>query len=262
MGNLPANINAKHAPQQTGNPPVPLHLENGANYKEPTSKRIKRYCSRNLRRVPVGIELLCAILLVGITGTYTHYAKKQAETANATFGEIQKGGADTRILAQAAENESKVLWYGQHAWVWVKMLDKFNIQVGKPITAAVEVFNYGKEPTLVRARIYVEAAPMIRGALQERIPETKGIREILLAPSEGTKEFAIELPRKVLTQEDYRKIMDGTIDVLAYGRIEYANIHDPVKSMANSSFCFYRMKDGAVSACPNPDEHHFTNWAY
>jgi hypothetical protein len=182
--------------------------------------------------------------------------------AACTLAVIQSGSADTRILAQAASDQSKVFWYGQHAWVWVKMLDKFNIQVGKPISAAIEVFNYGKEPTLVRARIFVEAAPMISDAIQERIPEIIGVREILLSPVEGTKEFAAELPRKVLTQEDYRKIMDGTLDVLAYGRIEYANIHDPVKGMANSSFCFYRMKDGTVSACPNPDEHHFTNWAY
>jgi hypothetical protein len=93
MNNPPSSPDAKGTSQQTANAPKPPHLESAANYKEPYSKRIKRYSNRNLGRIVIGIELFCAIALVVITGYYTHYAGGQlVEMRNAT--QATKNAAD------------------------------------------------------------------------------------------------------------------------------------------------------------------------
>jgi hypothetical protein len=103
MSNPPSGLNAKGAPQQTGDPPKPPHLESYANYKEPYSKRLKRYCNRNLGRVLIGVELSFAFALVIITGWYTHYAAGQlAEMRKST-----KAAQDAANAARQGALEAK-----------------------------------------------------------------------------------------------------------------------------------------------------------
>ncbi len=100
MSNLPPNANAKRATQKTGDPPEPPHFESYANYKEPYSKRLKRYCNRNLGRVLIGIELLFSLILVAITGTYTYFAGGQLD-------EMRSSTVAAGKAANAAESAAK-----------------------------------------------------------------------------------------------------------------------------------------------------------
>lgn len=93
MSDLPTGANAQHASQQTSNSPVPRHLESYANYKEPYSKRFKRYRNRNLSRVLIGVELVFSLALVGITGTYTYYAGKQKDAMIDQLKEMKSSSA-------------------------------------------------------------------------------------------------------------------------------------------------------------------------
>jgi hypothetical protein len=99
MSNPPSSLDAKGASQQADGPPKPPHFESYT--KEPYSKRLKRYCNRNLGRVLIGIELFCALALVVITGKYTYYAggqlreMRKATKASQKSAEAAKSAADT-----------------------------------------------------------------------------------------------------------------------------------------------------------------------
>lgn len=175
-----------------------------------------------------------------------------------------KAARAAKDSADWTATQTKYIFSNQQPWVWVKMPDSFHVEVGKPISAAVEVFNYGNALALVRAHIYIEASPGIierlrDHPLKEKIPDAKGVREIALDGRQGTKEFIVEQPQRIVTEEDYRMIENGRIDVVAYGRIDFDGLIDPLLQQYNSIFCFYRLRDGSVSACPNY-EHGYTNW--
>jgi hypothetical protein len=100
MSNSPTDADEKGTSQQAGDPPKPPHLESYAHYKEPYSKRFKRYRNRNLGRVLIGIELSCALALVAITGMYTYYAGGQLR-------EMRKATKATQIAADAAKSAAE-----------------------------------------------------------------------------------------------------------------------------------------------------------
>jgi len=159
------------------------------------------------------------------------------------------------------------------AWVWVKM-GSIDVEVGKPITAKVEVFNYGKVPALVRARMRIEAAP---GAIERfrkeanensktvmLIDDAKGFLKIVLPADQAYGDFPVESSQQILTRQDYDRIMNGvasnTIDVAVYGRIFYSSPGMPEKKQeSNDIFCFYLLKNGTTSTCTNEDGA-YTNW--
>jgi len=152
--------------------------------------------------------------------------------------------------------------------ITVKMLDSIQIEVGKPITATVEVFNYGKLPGMARAQIHAEAAPGLiekfRHTLRDEklgtgnLPDIIGLRKIYIAPGQGTKDFPIEPPQRIFTQQDMIGAAAGTIDVAVYGRIFYTDLNN--HHGYSSAFCFYRLKDGSTSACPD-EKNAYTNFA-
>lgn len=210
--------------------------------------------------------------LIGL-GIYTTFAALQWWTMKGQLREVIRQYSELRKSANASEKaanwtqeQTQYLFDEQRPFVWVKMLDGFHVEVGRPITAKVEVFNYGRVPATVRAYGYIESGPMVIEKLRDHplgnVPESKGIRIILLAPGESTKDFPIETQGKALTEEDLRLVTNGGTDVVIYGHIDYTNPHNPGLQVAKfmSSFCFYRLKEGAVSVCPNY-EHAYTNWA-
>jgi hypothetical protein len=176
--------------------------------------------------------------------------------------------------ADWTKRQTQFLFEEQRPRVWVKMLDNIQVEVGKPITANVEVFNYSQLPAQVRAYGYAEIGPMViekvRDHPLDNLPEDKSIRIILLAPG---KDFSVEIRGKVLSEEDLRLIINGTIEVVVYGHINYTDPRNPwlidphnprvIITHLMSSFCFHRLKDGTVSVCPNYEPHDntgYTNW--
>jgi hypothetical protein len=227
-------------------PPTPTPNKERESREERQEGRDKK----RFRLEKIGAAVLFIYTLV--TGFMWWATKKSADAAERA--------------ANWTQRQTQYLFDQQSPFVWVKMLDSIHVEVGKPITATVEVFNYGHSPVTVRAYGYVEAGPMVIEKLRDHplgnVPESKGIRIILLAPGEGTKDFPIETMGKALTKDDLRLISNGAIDVVIYGHIDYTNQRNPGLRVSKymSSFCFYRLKDGAVSVCPNY-EHAYTNWA-
>jgi hypothetical protein len=186
-------------------------------------------------------------------------------------GEMQR---QTGILRDQANS---TFAQNNRAWVWVTM-PTIHLAVGKPISTTIQVFNYGGPPVLVREPIMqLEVAS---GAIEKfkqrakyhadtlRTEDAKDIFKVIL-PSHGDHhEFPVESSTKIATQEDYRKIMDGiasgSIDVTIYGSISYTQPGLP-RMDDSSIFCFYLLKDGRTSACPNEvhedsKQDEYTNW--
>jgi hypothetical protein len=62
------------------------------------------HCHKKQNNWPQGIEAVCAVFLVLITGFYTYYARKQAGAAHDTLGEIQKQFPEIQKSAKAARD--------------------------------------------------------------------------------------------------------------------------------------------------------------
>jgi hypothetical protein len=177
-----------------------------------------------------------------------------------------KAAQAAKDSADWTKDQALNVFNGQRPQVWVKVPERFEVEIGKPLGAKLEVFNYGNAPTLARARIYIETSPTALERfrnnphpLNHPMTEVKGTREILLAPHQGTTEFPIE-PKRILTEADYQLITIGTFDVVIYGRIDFPNLRAPTTEQYTSSFCFYRMSDGTVSGCPDYGKYHHTNF--
>jgi hypothetical protein len=183
-------------------------------------------------------------------------------------------GCQTKKAADAAIEQFKAYSGKENrAWIWVNM-GRIHVEVGKPITADVEVFNYGKVPAVVRARIRVEVAPGAIESFRKEaidnaktamvIEDAKGLLKIVLPANEGYRDFPVESPQQILTRQDYNRIMNGVasnaLDVVVYGRIFYASPGMPLKKQENNDiFCFYLLKNGTTSTCTNQDGA-YTNW--
>jgi hypothetical protein len=113
MSDLPADNYANGTAQPTTNAPAPP-IADPAECKERKSQRLKRYCIRKLHKAPVWIEAACAVALVAITGTYTHYASGQLQ-------EMRKATEATKVSAEAAKESARVakdtLIAGNRPWV-------------------------------------------------------------------------------------------------------------------------------------------------
>jgi hypothetical protein len=104
MSDLPADSNAERTTQPTSNPPAPP-ISDLTPYKEPKSKRFKRYCNRNLPKAPIWIEAACALALVGITFAYTHYAAGQLREMRKATKATEKAANAAMDAAQSAERQ-------------------------------------------------------------------------------------------------------------------------------------------------------------
>jgi hypothetical protein len=78
MGNPPRQCDADQTANPADNPPPPRQVNSGAAVNEqPHRQSGKHSRCRKLRKAPIWIEASCAVVLVGITGYYTHYAALQ-----------------------------------------------------------------------------------------------------------------------------------------------------------------------------------------
>ena len=219
---------------------------------------------------------IAGVLLLAVYTAYTikiFCATKRATEATGIAATAAKNAADAaKISAGLAFNE-------QRPFVFVKMVDNIKVEIGKRISAPVEVFNYGKFPAMARTVIHIEVGPNVietfRSKLAEPhmnylfIPEEMGTKQILISPGEGRKDFPVESLQGVLSRQDYEKIMSGvaagTMDVAVYGRIFYSTLGVPVHEAGepgvtyDAAFCFYMMKDGTTSACTD-NPHAYTNF--
>ena len=78
MNDLPANQDTSNRAEPQADSPTnrPIVI-NSSNDEEPTREARKQKRRRNFRKAPIWVEAGCAILLVGITGFYTYYARQQ-----------------------------------------------------------------------------------------------------------------------------------------------------------------------------------------
>lgn len=102
-----SNDNANDVEQSTSNPADNSSvkgqtLAGPSVYEQCHAQDRKKNRYRKFSKAPIWIEALCAIALVVITGLYTHYARKQAKTANKTLGEIIKQYPEIKKSADAA----------------------------------------------------------------------------------------------------------------------------------------------------------------
>jgi hypothetical protein len=108
MDDLPAQSNTDDAVDKGGGPPHPPQINSSASINPgPQPKARKSNSCRKLRKAPIWIEAACAIGLVIITAFYTHYAKKQAEIAQCTLGEIIKQFPEIQKSASAAKSAAE-----------------------------------------------------------------------------------------------------------------------------------------------------------
>jgi hypothetical protein len=214
----------------------------------------------------VGIIALCVYhgQLTVMRGQLTEIQKQ--------YPELQKSADAAKDGADFTTQQAKMFFDTQRPWVYVKMVDSIHLEAGKPITAPVEVINYGGSPAIVRAVIRVEIGPTVIETFRSNMvgqnnlflftPESMGDKQIVIFPGEGNgrKDFPVECP-PALSQQQYEKIKSGvaagTAEVAVDGRIFYNSLRDPVGQInrsdfsSSSLFCFYLLRDGTTSACPD-----------
>jgi hypothetical protein len=119
-------------------PPNPTVLPS-ADSQEATPNRKTSFRDQLTDLEPWGkaIEAICAILLVVITATYTHFASQQA-TYSQTSSEAAKSAADTATTTLAL---------AERAWIGAR-LENSVYELGKPLIAVVAFENLGKTPAL------------------------------------------------------------------------------------------------------------------
>jgi len=150
-------------------------------------------------------------------------------------------------------------------WVWLEMPARFQVEPGKPITIPLKVFNYGISPAWVRMRINIEAGDGIIKRLEDHpldaVPDEKGVRKIVLQGNDGDSGFPVDSPQRIATIPDLNALKAGTIEIVAYGRIDYSDLAHPWGPQHDSRFCFYSLQDGTASTCPS-EKDHYTNWMH
>lgn len=107
MSDFQAQGDTENTPAAAGTPPPPSQANRRpAVNPEGQPKGSKTNSYRKLRKAPVWIEAACAVALVFITGFYTHYAHRQATTAQDTLNEIKSAKTDTQKLIDAAGKQA------------------------------------------------------------------------------------------------------------------------------------------------------------
>lgn len=161
MSDLPADSNANGTAQPANDPPAPP-ISDPTPYKESKSKRLKRYCNRNLPKTPIWIEAACALALVVITGMYTHYAGGQLRAMRGQLGEIIKQYPELQKSAEAAKSAAstadatlkssqKSFEIDQRPYLIIAEGPQFNepiLVANEPITANVTFKNVGRTPAV------------------------------------------------------------------------------------------------------------------
>lgn len=201
----------------------------------------------------------------------TWYQGYQTEKA----AEAAKGAAKA---AQSAANQGLEL--NERPWVYVKMPDEITVHGGLPITAPIEFSNVSTtSPTMIRASVYSAAGQNVIEQFRDSLihpnnnfPDDKRTKKILLSPKGSTAEFPIQSQQGRLTPLESQRIMqgvhDGTIEVAVYGRYFYNDLSTPFAgdkitgagtTQYYGAFCYYLMRDGSVSACPDK-AGAYTNW--
>jgi hypothetical protein len=166
--------------------------------------------------------------------------------------------------------QSRIMLETERPRITANRLRNITVEVGKPLSAVVEIKNFGHQPGSAWSQIYIESGQGVIDRLQshplDRTTENGTFEKKLLAPDESTNEFPV-IPakgsEKILTQGDFDKISNGNLDVVVYGQIEYRDLGDPEGLNGrdwNSIFCFHRLADGKMSACPNK-KGAYTYWA-
>lgn len=245
----------------------------GSNAKKPknrTWERIKQKggdCARWLNKHGNAVTAVATIIIAATGIVYTSYARGQWQATN-------------NLISQTGQ-------LYERPWVWVKVPDAINVQIGQPITTSpIEFNNLSKtSPTMIRASIYTEWGPYVidtfasnlarEGAGQTfmSVRDEKGNLKILLPPESKTTEFIPQPRQGPLTPEEYKRVKkgvgDGSIEVVVYGRYFYNDLSDPVPTDRNPKdtsiaqyfgfFCYYLMRDGKISACPDKSKA-YTNW--
>ncbi|MGO9401853.1 MAG: hypothetical protein ACLPVW_00120 [Terriglobales bacterium] len=133
---------AGNGPQPANDPVQPVEvIKDTARYEQSkTEDRKKRRC-RKLAKAPIWIQALAAIILVGITGFYTHYARIQSEQAIVAAGAAKN----------AAETAQKQLEMSERPWVDAIVTPDgpfdFNVN-GANIHLKFQLLNTGHSPAL------------------------------------------------------------------------------------------------------------------
>jgi hypothetical protein len=109
MSDQQTNNVTSNRPQPTGDPVQPVQaIEDAGRYEQSKTEDRKRRRCRKLAKAPIWIEAFAAIVLIGITAFYTHYAKIQAEQA-IIAATAAKSAADTARDALVVVNRP---WLG------------------------------------------------------------------------------------------------------------------------------------------------------
>jgi hypothetical protein len=212
----------------------------------------------------VAVFIALALLLVN---WYQGCQTRKSADAATIAANAAKNSADTAI------NDHYWTTQDRRPWIWVKPPRGLQIKVGKPMSATVEVFNYGTSPGLARTIIHIEAGPRVIEKFRDEcknnrdtaylIPDDKTTFTAVIAPQEGVTDFPVESFPSIVSREDYDKITNGiaagTLDVVIYGRIWSSDVKRPWQDRFNSIFCFHLLRNRTIGACPN-EEHAYTNF--
>ena len=166
---------------------------------------------------PHRLESLCAVLLVLITGLYTHYAREQAKASNLA-SRAATGSLDT-IKQQFQIN--------QQAWITPTVSAATELKKGAPFMVKIHFANTGKTPA---SNVYVQAiAQKLRKdqapSLTFPAPMTNGYFAGLVFPSQS---YEFEIGTYGLTgplnAADYDDLRLGDAYLATYIRLTFLDV--------------------------------------
>jgi hypothetical protein len=135
-------------PAEEAPPRIPV-VPDPTKDEKPTREARKQYRNRKFEKARVWIEFGCALALVGITWTYTHYARKQAIAAT----DAAKAAQETATAARDTLIASNRPWVGIADNLRFTNPPKFfSHDIQSPIEIRVDVSfklkNYGGGPAM------------------------------------------------------------------------------------------------------------------
>ena len=165
MGDSHRNEVTNNVATPTGNSPTQSQsLDRPTIYEQTHKDDRKQRRRRKFRKMYVWIEAACAVVLVFITGFYTHYAHQQATAAHETLVEIQKQFPEIKKSADAATKANTAAhdaltrsnrpWVGIESFKIIAPITFIKTGSGKDITYFVNgsleitIKNFGSSPAL------------------------------------------------------------------------------------------------------------------
>ena len=202
-------------------------------YVNTEGKKNSRYVSFIQIMTPL-ISVILTIALVFYYGKLTDFAEKQSVSTEKAANAAALSADAAIQSSQIAQKSLELTEYNyrlakerataeNRAYLWIKVVEILEFEVGKPPKIRVQIENFGNTPAY---ELSVKTSFGFLTAFPDK-PEYDvnlqgSISKTVLPPKSIAKQTAIH--NVILTEQRKEAFLEGEIDFYAFGKIEYTDI--------------------------------------